>query len=234
MEPNQTSFIVLNATLNRAPQPSWTLLISPASILISALIGVFASLFGVHKKEQYDWGKTKLQRQEQAYSQLKGFKYIISQLELSICDAFSSFEWIVALERLQLPPLPELGGLDERHREYKELILELARYNQRLWETIGLIQILFSPSEELNKFIDPFESSILKLRDYRVEKIAEYYEKTTKENVNVKPYVATEGVDEVVRKYVEIPFEALQKYLEDEIKAERIRIQTKYWWQFWR
>ncbi|OYV08103.1 MAG: hypothetical protein CG443_688, partial [Methanosaeta sp. ASP1-1] len=86
-----------------------------------------------------------MQRQEQAYSELMGLKFMTDQLYLLMNDAYTLFAWINARERLQLPSLPKLGKNEEKHKECNELIFELARNNQKIWETLGLIQILFSP-----------------------------------------------------------------------------------------
>ncbi|MCK9440638.1 MAG: hypothetical protein M0Q13_04370 [Methanothrix sp.] len=146
-------------------------------------------------------------------------------------DAFSLFNWIKARERLELASRSDLGKIEDKHREYNELIIELARNNQRLWETIGLVRLLFSPSEELEKLIKQLELSIIKLREYK-KSISEYNESTTAECVNNPPYAALEGIEEEIHKYVDIPLDDLQKYLGDEIKKEKIR--AEHWWQFWR
>jgi hypothetical protein len=164
----------------------------------------------------------RLHRQEQVYSQLTGLRIILDQLYLSVNDAFSLFDWIRARERLELPSRSDLGKIEEIHREYNELILELARNNQRLWETIGLVRLLFSPSEELEKLIEQLEPSIIKLREYR-ELISDYYESTTAECVNNPPNAALGGIEEEIHKHVDIPLGDLQKYLEDEMKATKRR-----------
>ena len=171
-----------------------------------------------------------MHRQEQVYSQLTGLRIILDQLYLSVNDASSLFDWIRARERLELPSRSDLGKIEEKHREYNELILELARNNQRLWETIGLVRLLFAPSEELEKLIEQFEPSIIKLREYR-ESISEYYESTTAESVNDPPNAALGGIEEEIHKHVDMPLDDLQKYLEDEMKATREDL-DKHLWQF--
>jgi hypothetical protein len=173
-----------------------------------------------------------LHRQEQVYSQLTGLRIILDQLYLSVNDAFSLFSWIRARERLELPSRSELGKIEEKHREYHELVLELARNNQRLWETIGLVRLLFTPSEKLEKIIEQLEPSIIKLREYR-ESISEYYERTTEESVNNPPNAALGGIEEEIHKHVEIPLDDLQKYLEDEMKATKEDL-DKHMWRFWK
>ncbi|MCX6677499.1 MAG: hypothetical protein NTU95_06090 [Methanothrix sp.] len=225
MDLNFTYPIVLNAILNQLPQ---NLLANPAittllGVVIGWLLNFSASI--IQEKKQYRINR--MQRQEQAYSELMGLRLMTDQLYLLMNDAYTLSAWINARERLQLPSLAKLGKIEEKHRECNELIFELARNNQRLWETIGLIQVLFSPSEELERLISPFEPAIIKLREHR-ELIVDYYERATVDNVDNPPHVATEEIEESIHKYVDIPFEALQKYLGDQINAEKIR--AKHWW----
>ena len=204
--------------------------ISAISAIIGASISSVTNYLTERQRNRNEEKRRHLQRQEQAYSQLTGLKLMTIQLYLSMNDAFYLFAWIEARERLQLPSRSDLGKIEEKHREYNELALELAKNNQRLFETIGLIQILFPPSEELEKLIEPFEPSIKKLREYR-ESI-DYYEKATVENVDTPPYAVTTGLEEVIHEYVDIPFDALRKYLGEKIKAEKN--QAKHWWRLWK
>jgi len=193
--------------------------------VIGGLIAFSASM--IHERKQYRIDR--IQRQEQTYSELMGLKLTSDQLYLLMNDAYTLLGWIDARERLHLPTLPKLGKIEEKHRECNELIFELARNNQKLWETLGLIQVLFSPTEKLERLISEFEPTIIKLIEHR-ELIVEYYEKATLEDVDVPPHAATEDIEEYIHRYVDIPFEALQKYLREQIDAEKSRV--KHWWQF--
>ena len=160
-------------------------------------------------------------RQEQAYSQLIGLKFMTDQLYLSTSDAFSESAIIEARERLGLPSISALGKSEEKRRKYEELALELARNNQRLWETIGLIRVLFTPSEEQEKLIKSFESSMKEFQK-NLGSIARYYEKTIIENIEAESYAAKIEIERVIHENVDIPFEALQKYIGDKIKINTI------------
>jgi hypothetical protein len=51
--------------------------------------------------------------------------------------------------------------------------------------------------------------------------LTRHYNDATISNVEIEPYaVSNKGAEEVIIKYVVDPFEALQKYLKDEIRAE--------------
>lgn len=154
---------------------------------------------------------------------------ILDQLYLSVNDAFTRFNWIESRERLKLPIRSNLGTIEESRREYSDAILELSRNNQRLWETIGLVRILFSSSKELENLIDPLEHSIIELREYR-ESISEYYDNTTAESVDNPPEAAKWGVEEKISELVDIPFENLLKHLEIEIKSIKDEL-NKHLWQ---
>jgi hypothetical protein len=137
VEPNLTYPIILNATLNQAPQgPLSNLVITMLLGVITTLLGVGFGFIFASIQENRRFRIVNLQRQEQAYSQLTGLKFMTVQLYLSMNDALSLFARIKARERLQLPGLSELGKIEEKHNEYNELVLELARNNQRLWETM--------------------------------------------------------------------------------------------------
>lgn len=118
----------------------------------------------------------------------------------------------------------------ENRRDYGDLILELSRNNQRLWETLGFVRILFPSSQELDNLIEPLESSIIKLREHR-ESISEYYDNTTTESVDNPPEAAMEGVEKKIRELVDIPFENLLRHLELEIKATKDDL-NKHLWRF--
>ncbi len=171
----------------------------------------------------------RLHRQEQIYSQLTGLKIILEQIYLSVNDAFTRFNWIESRERLKLPIRSDLGTIEESRREYSDAILELSRNNQRLWETLGLVRILFFSSEELENLIDPLEHSIKELREYR-ESISEYYDTTTAESVDNPPEAAMWGVEKKISELVDIPFENLLKHLEIEIKSTKDEL-NKHLWQ---
>ena len=202
-------------------------IVTLGAVALGGLISFLTS--AINDKRQYRINR--LQRQEQAYSQLYGLKFMTDQLYLTTSDIFSESALIEALERLELPSRSALGNSQEKRRKYDELALELARNNQRLWETIGLIRVLFTPSEEQERLIKLFELSMKEFQK-NIGSIADYYEKATIENVDAPPDTARIGIKRIIHEYVDIPFEALQKHLEDMINAEKTR--AKSWWQFWR
>ncbi len=194
MDVNLTHAIAANVTLD---QSLWIPLISFSSGIIGALVGGAATYIIQRLNIKSNQFEKRKQRQEQVYSRLMGLEIMTDQLQISMNDAYTLFALIRARERLHLPSRPELGKLEEKHRECNELAHELARNYQRLWETIGLI-----------------------LREHR-ESIVSYYNDATISNVEIEPYaVSNKGAEEVIIKYVVDPFEALQKYLKDEIRAE--------------
>ena len=204
--------------------------VAACSAIIAAMVTSLTYFYIEKRRSENETHRLLLQRQEQAYSQLMGLEVMTSQLYVSMIGAITLFAYNMALERLERPCRSELGKIGEKHREYNELALELARTNQRLLETIGLIRVLFSPSEELDKLIEPFKPSMIKLREHR-ESITDYYKNVTVDNVNTWPEAATAGLDEAIITYVEFPFESLQKYIEDKIRDEKDL--AKNWWQFW-
>lgn len=234
LDPNQTAFVfvnpILNATLYQPPQP---ILSNPAvTTLVGIVIGWLLNFTTSAIQEKRRYKMDKLQKKEQVYSQLTGFKIMLDQLYLSVHDASVLFDWGCARERLELPALAKLGKLEEKHMQYNELILELARINQKLWETIGLIRQLFSPTDKLDELIKPLEDSIIKIRNYR-ESISTYYEEATAKNVDIIPDAATTGVETTIREYIDVPFENLLKYLGEELTTEKRDLEIR-WWQFWK
>jgi len=194
-------------------------------IIIGWLLNLTTSTIQEKRRTKID----RLHRQEQIYSQLTGLKIILEQIYLSVNDAFTRFNWIESRERLKLPIRSDLGTIEESRREYSDAILELSRNNQRLWETLGLVRILFFSSEELENLIDPLEHSIKELREYR-ESISEYYDTTTAESVDNPPEAAMWGVEKKISELVDIPFENLLKHLEIEIKSTKDEL-NKHLWQ---
>ena len=126
----------------------------------AALVGLVGYIAN-RRIEEY---KAKIQIQQQrrqAYSQLRGVEYILSQ---SYANHYVSFIYAIYYNhRSLLADNPsERSNYEEKAREWKqksdESVMEIAKNNQSLWELIGFIETVFSPTEELRDFINNLEN----------------------------------------------------------------------------
>ena len=94
--------------------------VSAGSAIIASIISSLTYYKIEKMRSENEKRKLLLQRQEQACSQLTGLKFVTIQLYLRLNDTFSTFEWIKARERLQLPNRSDLGKIGEERRKYDE------------------------------------------------------------------------------------------------------------------
>lgn len=248
MDPNLTSPIVLNAvlnaTLNQSPQPWWTPLISPVSILVSASVGVFASLFGFRIKEQQEKRKMRLQ----VISQLRGYNKLLGMLYMEygstygenllckiLCEnnkaAFTENKQdklgkVSIKDQIEIDNELVKSGAYRRYEQTSErcsnVHLESAKTLKDFWAIIGLIETLFTRTKELNDKI------------LRIEKLDPKFNKIidSQRNSNIKDMetVTKTALDNFLTDDFGPAIDDLIDYLKSEIGKGR----DLSWWQLWK
>lgn len=130
------------------------------AIMSAALVGIVGHIAN-RRLEEYKARIQIRQQRRQAYSQLRGLKFTLSQ---SYLNYYAAFIYAICYNHLSLlaDNPSECSNYEEKAREWKqksdESIMEIAKNNQRLWELIGLIETVFLPTEELKNFINNLEN----------------------------------------------------------------------------
>jgi hypothetical protein len=134
--------------------------------VIGAILGALASGLEMYSIERLKIKDTNTQKRRQVYSQLKGRKRLCLQYYATYYTNLISLEKSLALQTWGLgfshPHLTEEGKKKleieiNKNREISEklstksddLALGLAKSGQEMWETIGLIRVLFPDTQQL-------------------------------------------------------------------------------------
>jgi hypothetical protein len=201
---------------------------------IFGFIGVVVGGFITYFIEKSKFKDNESQRREQVYSQLNGRKSLTSQLYKSYFEAFIQSEYYNYLGMLPGP-----GQTNPEKKSYlsEDLALEKAKSNQSLFETIGLIQILFPSTNELDELIKPLLDidKKFKFTQYRTQGIREEEEfqdvryGTDPDELHSWRVDTIEKLEETVKLEIENPIDKLLDHLKRDIHKER----TKHRWEFW-
>jgi hypothetical protein len=111
-------------------------------------------ILNAEHRHQIEVGKR--QAQQQAFSLMTGQKFLVPQLYVSRFEALIFSDYHEALWKLEGYPEESLN-FQETQRwmlQSEGLVMKIAKNNKTLFETIGLITILFTPRPELNDLID--------------------------------------------------------------------------------
>ena len=203
---------------------------------IFGFTGVVVGGFITYFIEKSKFKDNESQRREQVYSQLNGRKSLTSQLYKSYFEAFIQSEYYNYLGMLPGPHQTTNWLLEKKRSE--DLALEKAKSNQNLFETIGLIQILFPSTNELNELIKPLLDidEKFKFTQYLAQKIRceEQFEDvrygTDPDELHSWRVDTIEKLEETVKLEIENPIDKLLDHLKGYIHKER----TKHRWEFWK
>ena len=121
----------------------------------------------------------------------------------------------------------------------EDLALEKAKSNQSLFETIGLIQILFPSTNELNELIKPILDidEKFKFTKYLTQEIRdeEQYQDvrygTNSYQLHSWKVDAIEKLEKTVKIEIENPIDELLDHLKNYIHKQT---KTKHNWEFWK
>ncbi|WP_410509593.1 hypothetical protein RSJ42_05080 [Methanosarcina hadiensis] len=224
MDPNLTTPIIINATLNGTlNQPPQSLSSNP---LVVALLGIVAVVIGwllnyisstIHENKR---SKVEtLQRKKQIYSKFVGVSYFISQLCITRCSILTRYCWVEAGERLGI----SRNGTRVDSGMYNQLFInsevEIAKGLQNLSEIIGLIQVSFFPNDELNNLINNLYSDIDKYNS-SCEKVCNDFKTVYPKNIDSLLDESCEKLRSIVRNSVTESMAKIEEYLKREIDTE--------------
>ena len=158
-----------------------------------------------------------LQARQQAYAALMGKRFLITQLYVSRFEAHAYSDYHERLWNLVGSPKESLD-LEEAQRwmrKSEELVSELAKANQSLFESVGVVRATFAPTSELENLSERvyhFRTPVVKAPPAGTGRVA-----LDQWKQNVIPELQAL----VQHEYAE-PIEALTKYLRLHI-AEPVR-----------
>lgn len=210
-----------------------------SSSLIPGIFGFIGVVVGgliTYSIEKLKLKDNESQRREQVYSQLSGQRSVISQLYKSYFNAFIWSNYYYSLEKLNGSNQPNLM-LEKKRSE--DLALEKAKSKQGLSETIGLIQILFPNTNELDELIKPLQDIDEKfkfIKDLTQEIRDNEQYQDWKYSTN-SDQILSDAVDEIkklektVKLDIEKPLDKLLYHLKSDIRKE---IRTKHCWELWK
>jgi hypothetical protein len=202
----------------------------------SGIIGVAVGGFITYSIEKLKLKNIESQKREQVYSQLNGRKSLASQLYKSYFEALIWSYYYHSLEKL--------GGSDQPNwllekKRSDDLALEKAKSNQSLSETIGLIQILFPSTNELNELIKPLldidekfkfiKDPTKEIRDEETYQDWKY--DTNSDDLLFGAKDAIEKLEKTIELDIENPIDKLLNHLKSYIHEET---KTKLYWKFWK
>jgi hypothetical protein len=230
MDPNLTYPIVLNATINATlAQPPDRLISNPAvTTLLGVVIGWLLNFSTSAIQEKQRLRIDNLQRKKQVYSQLKGIDFACRQTYYAFGETVIISEWLKNRERLGLEELPRFKDKD-LSKEISDMLLEIARNDRILWETIGMIQVLFPPSNDLDILLGAINQ-----RNLRIDSVKR---KATDTYANAGADKIDSLGDEIsgwFRECIEInnPVKDIELYLKKGIDTEEIEINKSRWRTF--
>jgi len=132
--------------------PLLTVIVTSVCTLLSTiLVGYLSYRWGLNSQIEI----SNRQKRQQVFSQLMGRKFITTQLYVSRFEAYIFAEYHERRWKLGGAQKDSLD-LQETFRwmhKSEDLGLEIARNNQSLFETIGLIRTLFPDTQKLNELV---------------------------------------------------------------------------------
>jgi hypothetical protein len=227
MDPNLTTPIILNATLTQPPQG---ILSNPTiTTLLGIMIGWFLNLSSSTIQEKRKLESENLQKQKQVYSQLLGIKDATCQVYSNLSENVVMFYWLKARDNNHLDKLEAYENTCEYDRRISEGLMVIPNNTQKFWETIGLIEVSFSPSKDLKKLIE--------LTNTLDKEFILTWGNVVKKFNNAQPASLTEdSIDNACKQFYETienscekPLSQLAEHLKSEIAIEESKLKKNYW-----
>jgi len=232
MDPNLTTPIILNATLNATLiQPPQSILSNPAiTTLLGIVIGWLLNLSSSAIQEKRQLAINNLQKQKQVYSQLRGITDSTCQVYSNQGEIQVMFFWLRARDKLGLPRLEAYEATRDYDRRITEGLKEIPSNNQKLMEIIGLIEVSFPPSDELDALIRPIDVLNEKYESIRV-KVKEGFNNAHIESLSEDALRqdAFKWFYEMIEDSFRKPLSQLADYLKREIATEENMLKKPLW-----
>jgi len=224
MEPNLTTPIILNATLNGTlNQPSQSLSSNPLVVALLGIVGVVVGWKLNHHtsmtQENKKFKVETLQRKKQIYSKFVGVSYFISQLCITRCSILTRYYWVEAEARLGISRNGSHADLGVYDQLFINSEVEIAKGLQNLSEIIGLIQVSFLPNDELNNLINNLYLDIDKYNSTCM-KICKDFKTVYPKNIDSLLDESHEELRNIVRSSVTESMAKIEEYLKKEIDIE--------------
>ena len=220
LDPNLTTPIILNATLNgNLIQPSQSLFSnSSLSVILGVVIGWLLNYLSSTIQENKKFKVETLQKKKQIYSEFKGIAYLIPQLFATQYGTLTRHYWIAFQNGKRRNLSNNIYEDFEQYHINSEM--EIAKVVKNLSEIIGLVQVSFLPRLELDNLIENLYSEIKEC-------------KLTNTEIRNKFHTATENeidsLDENIKKLKEITnsitesMNEIEEYLKREIDKVNIK-----------
>lgn len=186
---------------------------SVGTLFIALLSGYLSYLWGVSSQKKIYNHEMKLK----AYSELIGYRQLLSQLFVSRFEAFAFSDYHEYRWKIQGAPKESLDQKEAIRWMHKseDLVLEISRTVQNLFETVGVIRVLFRQTPELQELSDKiYNYKTIKFEkrpqaDWSIEQLEEW-------KLKVVPEIQT-----LVEKSIRDPINNLTFYLEKELHREK-------------
>ena len=187
-----------------------------ASYLIPTLAALLVAIITPYLT--YQWGlrtqleATERQKRQQAYSEVLGRKAVMSQLYVSRFEAWIYSDYHEARWKLAGAPKDSID-LQEAQRwmhKSEDLALEIAKNNQSLFETLGLIRTSFRRTPTLDSLTE-------KLYRFKVPEITKRPFDLDANQLEVWKVNAVKQLQELVEREYSKPIDELAAYLAKEI-----------------
>jgi len=149
-----------------------------------------------------------------AYSELIGYRQLLSQLFVSRYEAFIFSDYHEYRWKIQGSPKESIDQKEAFRWMHKseDLVLEISRTVQKLFETLGVIRVLFKQTPELKELSD----NIYNFKTLKFEKRPQ--QNWTLEELEEWKLKAVSNVQHLVEGTIRDPINKLTFYLEKELQ----------------
>lgn len=180
------------------------------TLIITLVSGYFSLQWAIKLQKNIYNHKAKLK----AYSKLIGYRIVLSQLYVSRYEAFIFSDYHEFCWKLQGSPeesFQKSEAIRWMHRS-EDLVLEISRTSQELFETVALIRVLFKQTPELIELTnDIYNIKTLKINQrpdsaWALEQLRDWKSK------------AVLNVQNLVEKCVKDTINNLSSYLDNELR----------------
>ncbi len=166
------------------------------TVWVPAVIALLVVVIGPYLNYKAQEKLTGKQKRQEAYSILMGQKLVITQLYVSRSEAYIFSDYHERKSQLAGTGVESLDFQEAQRWMHKseDLVLEIAKSRQNLFETLGLIGSYFSSSDKLKELsrqiynskgleikIRPFDKSAEDLEAWKVKSVNEVQELVEKE-----------------------------------------------------
>ncbi len=186
---------------------------SLGTLIIALLSGYLSYLWSVSSQKKIYNHQMRLK----AYSELNGYRQLLSQLFVSRYEAFIFSDYHEYRWKIQGSPKESID-LKEAIRwmnKSEDLVLEISRTVQKLFETVGFIRILFKQTSELQELSD----NIYYFKTLKIEKKPQQNWKL--EELEEWKLKAIPNVQRLVEGTIKDSINKLTFYLDKELRDEQ-------------